>query len=67
MSSHQDKILALLRYDAANNRWTSALRLVEIALNYRRRISDLCEAGHVIENKQEYVNGSNHSWYRLLS
>lgn len=65
--SHQHKILALLRYDAANHRWTSALRLVAIALNYRKRISELRLQGHTIENRLTYVDGTTRSEYRILS
>lgn len=50
----------------AEGSWVSALRLVEEGgLNYRRRISDLREQGHVIENKIEMAGNVKHSFYRL--
>ena len=62
MRTHCDKILVALE----SGEWISALTLVAIALNYRRRISDLRVRGYVIQNELRRVNGSNHSYYRLI-
>jgi len=64
-STQRDRVLELLR--ASGGAWVPAPELARIALQYGTRILELRRLGHRIENRTEMVNGSRHSWFRLVT
>ena len=59
-----DRVFAALR--AAGGKWVPAPVLARIALQYGTRILELRRLGHRVENRTQIVNGSRHSWFRLV-
>lgn len=50
----------------ARGAWVSLPEIMACAAQYNARVFELREQGFNIENKTERVNGSRHSWFRLV-
>lgn len=60
--------LILTALQARSGEWVPMPDLVAVSGSYvvHSRISDLRQAGHQIEHKNDWVDGKCHSFYRLL-
>jgi hypothetical protein len=62
--SQRDRILGLLI--AAHGGWVELPKIMRLAAQYNARLWELRRLGFKIENKVRDVNGTRHSWFRLL-
>ncbi len=69
MTNQRERILELLMNHRGE--WIPVYELSRIALQYNTRIHELrnnkklVESGITIEEKEQWVGGSKHTWYRI--
>jgi hypothetical protein len=60
------RILEMLR--AADGGWVALPDILALRISqYGARILELRRAGHLIQNRTQYIAGVRHSWFRLVS
>lgn len=64
-ATQRERLLHLLvEYDG---RWVPLPSILELGIaQYNSRLFELRRDGHNIENRIEVIDGTRHSWYRLV-
>jgi hypothetical protein len=64
-ATQRDRILRLLQSRAGQ--WMPLYEITPLAPQYKTRLKESRERGHIIENHIRHVSGVVHSWFHLIA